>query len=162
MLDLIAWTAKEFPDSEVRVREHPNSPLTASERATFDGLPSVRLVPPEQETLNDVLTGCRVAVAKDSTTILEAAATGAVPLILNVNGFDHYNPDIAAEGGAVEVRDFAAARAALSRLMLDEEYWYSFDAGLDRARQRFFASNRDQALATIVAEIEALSRQSKA
>src|SRR6202035_1411099 len=94
MLELVAWTAKEFPGGEVRVREHPSAPLTAFERATFDGLPNVRLVPPEQETLNDVLVGCRVAVAMYSTTILEAAATGAVPLILNVNGFDHYSPNI--------------------------------------------------------------------
>ncbi len=79
MLELIAWTAKEFPDGEVRVREHPSAPLTAFELAAFDGLPNVRLVPPEQETLNDVLVGCRVAVAMYSTTILEAAATDAGP-----------------------------------------------------------------------------------
>jgi glycosyltransferase involved in cell wall biosynthesis len=96
-----------------------------------------------------------------STTILEAAATGAVPLILNVNGFDHYSPNIAAEGGAVEVQDFAAARTALSRLMLDEKYWFSFDAGLDRVRQRFFARDRDAALAAIVSEIETLRRRRK-
>jgi hypothetical protein len=161
MLGLIVWTAREFPDTEVRVREHPSAPLTESERATFDGLPNARLVPPEQETLNNALVGCRVAVAMYSTTILEAAATGAVPLILNVNGFEHYNPNIAAEGGAVEVQDFAAARTALSRLMLDEEYWSSFDAALDRVRQRFFARDRDEALAAIVAEIEALRRQGK-
>jgi hypothetical protein len=161
MLGLIVWTAREFHDREVRVREHPSAPLTESELATFDGLPNVRLVASEQETLSDALAGCRVAVAMYSTTILEAAATGAVPLILNVNGFDHYSPDIAAEGGAVEVQDFAAARTALSRLMLDEEYWSSFDAGLDRVRQRFFARDHDAALAAIVSEIEALRRRRK-
>ncbi len=45
--------------------------------------------------------------------------------------------------------------------MLDEEYWSSFDPALDRVRQRFFARNRSEALAAIVAEIEALRRQSK-
>ena len=161
MLGLIVWTAREFPGGEVRVREHPSAPLTESEIATFDGLPNVRVVPPEQETLNDALDGCRVAVAMYSTTILEAAATGAVPLILNVNGFEHYSPDIAAEGGAVEVRDFAAARAALTRLMLDEEYWSSFDAALDRLRQRYFACDRDEALAAIIAEIDMLMPQAR-
>ena len=161
MLGLIVWTAREFPDREVRVREHPSAPLTASELASFDGLPNVRLVPSEKETLNDALVGCRVAVAMYSTTILEAAATGAVPLILSVNGFEHYNPNIAAEGGAVEVQDFAAARTALSRLMLDEEYCSSFDAGLDRVRQRYFVHNREEALAAIVAEIEALGHQNR-
>jgi predicted metal-dependent HD superfamily phosphohydrolase len=161
MLDLIAWSAREFPDSEVRVREHPSVPLAEPDLAIFNGLPNIRMAHPELETLNEVLVGCRVAVAMYSTTILEAAATGAVPLILNVNGFDHYSPNIAAEGGAVEVQDFAQARTALSRLMLEEEYWSSFDVALDRVRQRFFARDREEALAAIVAEIESLRRQAR-
>jgi len=156
MLDLIAWTARSFPDREVRVREHPGAPLTAFELATVEGPPNIRLMPAEQATLEQVLAGCCVAVSMYSTTILEAAAVGAVPLILNVNGFDHYNPNIAADGAAIEVRDFAEARTALSRLIQDDEYRLSFGAALDRVRQRFFAGNRDKALAAIVAEIEKL------
>ena len=54
------------------------------------------------------------------------------------------------------VVNFAEARTALSRLIQDDEYRLSFGAALDRVRQRFFAGNRDKALAAIVAEIEKL------
>jgi hypothetical protein len=162
MLRLISWSAHQFPDKEIRVREHPSAPLTAAELATFDALPNVRLVSAEEVTLDDALAGCRVAVAMYSTTILEAAATGAVPLILNVAGFEHYHPNIAADGAAVEAEDFAAARSALSRLVLDDEYLFSFGDALDRVRQRFFARNRNEALAAIVSEIEALRRERRA
>jgi hypothetical protein len=162
MLELIAWTARTFPDTEVRVREHPSAPLLASELSVFGSFPNVRLKGPEEASLDDALVGCRVVVAMDSTTLLEGAATGAVPLILNVTGFAHYNPNIAADGGAIEVQDFAAARSALSRLVLEDEYHASFADALDRVRQRFFARNRDEALAAIVSEIEALAREPRA
>jgi hypothetical protein len=162
MLELIAWTARNFPNSEVRVREHPSAPLSESELSVFNGFPNVRLKAPGEATLDDALVGCHTVVAMDSTTILEGAATGAVPLILNVNGYDHYNPNIAADGGAVEVEDFATARSALSRLILDDEYRRSFADGLDRVRERFFAGNGDEALAAMVSEIMALAREPRA
>lgn len=156
MLELIAWAATSFPGIEIRVREHPSAPLTAGELAMFDGLSNIRLFSPDRASLRETLSGCRVVVAMDSTTILEGAACGAVPLVLSVNGFDHYSPNIAAEGGAVDVQEFAAARSSLSRLLQDDAYWRSFGPALERVREHFFACDGDRALAAIVAEIERL------
>ncbi len=156
MLELIRWASASFPDTEVRVREHPSSPLSELEVASFDRLANVRLMPAHVATLDDSLRGCSVAIAMYSTTILEAAAMGVVPLIVSVVGFEHYNPNIAAQGAAVEVWDFAQAREALSRLVGDQPYRSSFAAGLDHVRHRYFARSRADAVAAIVGEIEAL------
>jgi len=153
---LIAWAARSFPESEIRVREHPGLPLTQSERDTLVQAPNIRLMAPDQFRLNDVFDGCRVAVAINSTTILEAAATGIVPLILDVSGWGPYSPDIAASGAAIEVTDFDQARLALLRLIKDDAYCGSFAEPLRQMRQRFFARDREAALDAIVAEIDAL------
>jgi hypothetical protein len=155
-LEFIRWAAIAFPQTEMRVREHPGSPLSQAELETFQGMPNIKLTPPDQTSLDEVLAGCSVVVAVDSTTLLEGAATGAVPLILNVKGFDHYNPDIASAGGAIEVRDFTQAQDVLARLLRDEAYRLSFGAALERLRERFFARGRHEALAAIVEEIEKL------
>jgi hypothetical protein len=161
MLELISWAAVHFPEVEIRVRPHPSSPLTADELAIFEGPPNVNLMLPECVGLNDTLSGCRVIVAMDSTTILEGAASGAVPLILSVNGFDHYQPNIAADGGAVDVRDFSEARSALSKIIREDDYRRAFSPALDRVRQRFFARSGKEALAAIAAEIEKLAKSGR-
>jgi hypothetical protein len=158
MLELISWTATHFPEMEVRVCPHPSAPLTGDELAVFEGAQNVRLMPPERVGLNETLARWRVIVAMDSTTILEGAASGAVPLILSVNGLDRYQPDIAADGGAVDVNDFSAARNALAKLIRDDDYRRAFSPALDRVRQRFFARSGKEALAAVVAEIEKLRR----
>jgi hypothetical protein len=159
MLALIAWAAHTFPDAEVRVREHPSAPLSEADLTVLRGIANIRLMPPEEASLDQALLDCRVAVAMYSTTILEAAASGVVSLILNVNGFDHYHPNIAADGGAVEVNSFEDARIALGRLMEDDNYCSTFGDGLDRVRSQYFANNKDQALTAIVDQIEMLRRR---
>ena len=154
MLDLIVWSAGRFPDREIRVREHPGVPLAPEDEERLKAAGNVRLMSPGKFALQDLFAGCRVAVAINSTTILEAAASGAVPLILDVSGFGPYHPNIAEKGAAVEVRDFDDARIALERLMDDDTFCASFGEALDRERPLLFAQNGEQALEAIAAEIE--------
>jgi hypothetical protein len=161
MLSFIRWTAATFPHEKIWLREHPGSPFSPADLAAIGDWPNIRLMPSEKAPLDDVLAGCRIAAAMDSTTILEATASGVVPLILSVNGFDHYSPNIAVEGAAVDVSDFSAAREALRRLIDDEAYRLSFSEALERVSRRFFARDRDEALAAIVAEIEGVRRRER-
>jgi hypothetical protein len=153
MLDLIAWSARRFPRCEIRVREHPGEPLAPADEERLKAAGNVKLMSPGEFSLKDLFAGCRVAVAINSTTILEAAASGAVPLILDVSGFGPYHPNIAGEGAAVEVTNFEDAKAALERLVQDDQYCTSFASSLDRARESLFAKNGKQALDAIVEEI---------
>jgi hypothetical protein len=153
MLDLIVWAAKKFPDREIRVREHPGEPLPKSDTARLMEVANIRLMSPETYSLKDVFQNCRVAVAINSTTILEAIASGVVPLILDVGGFGPYHPNVAADGAAIEVRNFRDARIELERLVRDDRHCASFAPRLDEARRRLFARNSEQALEAIVAEI---------
>ena len=156
-LELIRWSARQFPESEMRVREHPSTPLSAEERRSIAGFPNVTIMAPATHKLDDVLVGCRVAVSVFSTTLLEAAAAGTVPLILNITGMPHYHPDIAGAGAAIEVTDFDAARTGLTRLMRDERAPAAFATALEICQRRFFARDRDAALTATAAEVTALA-----
>jgi hypothetical protein len=160
MLRLISWTASTFPESEVLVREHPSAPLTESEVAEIARSPNVQMVPAEHMTLDAVLGRSTITVAMDSTTLLESTAAGVVPVILNVNGFAHYSPNIAAEGAAIEVDNFHDARSVVRRLVTDDGYRRSFAGALQRVSRHFFARDREGALTAIIAEIDKLRHRS--
>jgi hypothetical protein len=153
MLDLIVWTAERFPDREIRVRQHPGEPLPEADLAALTRVENIRLMFPETYSLKEVLRECRIAVAINSTTILEAIASGVVPLILDIGGFGPYHPNVAADGAAIEVQDLDAARVELERLVSDDQFCASFAPRLDSARQRLFARDSEPALEAIVAEI---------
>jgi hypothetical protein len=153
MLDFIACTAQAFPDFEIRVREHPGEPLRENDAARLTAVANTVLMPPNKFSLCDVLSDCRVAVAINSTTLLEAAASGVIPLILDVSGFGPYHPDIAGDKAAIEVTDFADARAKLERLLTDDRYCASFAKPLEQAQRGLFAQTGKSALNAIVAEI---------
>ena len=153
LLELVVWAAERFPNRQIRVREHPNAPLAREDLARLAGAANVRLMPSRDASLEQVMAGCDIAVSIFSSTILEAAAAGIIPLIVNVAGLPHYSPDIARDGAAIEVKDFEMARAALVRLDEDLDYAASLAAALDTVKTRYFA--RD-ALPAIVAEIQNL------
>lgn len=157
MLDLVRWSALRFPENEIRVREHPSAPLSAEEIAALAGLPNLKFMAAKDATLDHVLEGCRVSVAIFSSTILETVACGGVPLIVNVTGMPRYEPDVAAQGAAIEVQDFAAARVALQRLMENDEAYAAFAPRLDPVRHDYFARGGIAALDAIADEIRALA-----
>lgn len=144
MLDLVAWTADSFPDHAVLVREHPGAPLTPDETAVFAGRRNIEVVPAAVVPLADVLARCKVAVSIFSTTLIEAVGAGAVPLIINLTGSDRFCPDLEAAGAGIEVKDMAAARAALGRVLGGEEP--GMVAAMRGLRRRLFAATGAEAL----------------
>jgi hypothetical protein len=157
LLDFAIWAGQQFPEREIRVRPHPGRPLTGDERALLTACRNVRIMSADTAGLDEVLHGAEIAISIFSTTILEAAATGVIPLIVNVAGLPHYNPDIAKDGAALEVTDFAAARLALARLVRDREFADRFGDALARVGGRYFKSGGADAAAAIAAQINALA-----
>ena len=155
MLDFVRWTAATWPEREILVREHPATPLTEEEQSLLAGLPNLKLCPASTVSLDAMLRRTGVAVAFYSTTLLEALAYDATPLIINITGAHHYLPDLAAMGAAIEVKDFHAARAAMHRLR-DGATLRNNPALL----HGFFACPSYQALRNIVATaLPAIARQ---
>ena len=160
MLDFAIWAAGQFPEREIRVRPHPSKPLTTEERALLGGAGSLLVCAScllDMALLEEVLNEADIAVSIFSTTILEAAAAGVIPLIVNVAGLPHYNPDIAREGAALEVTDFAAARQALVRLAGDRNLADSIGAALSHIAGRYFTGGGAAAAAAIATQIDALA-----
>ncbi len=157
MLGLAVWAARQFPSREIRVRPHPGGPLSEAEEKCLSLAPNLRIMPASFASMEEVLENCDIAVSIFSTTILEAAAAGVIPLIVNVAGLPHYNPDIARDHAAVEAQDFETARQALSRLCEDRAFSAGIGARLAGITGRYFARNGMQAMAAMVNEINALS-----
>ena len=158
MLDFAIWAGEQFPGREIRVRPHPGKPLTTEEQALLAAGPNrLRVMPADTVRLAEVLDEADIAVSIFSTTILEAAAVGVIPLIVNVAGLPHYNPDIAREGAALEVTDFAAARRALVRLAGDRDFADGIGAALSRVAGRYFAGGGTATAAAIAGQIDALA-----
>lgn len=153
VMDLIVWSAEQFPDREIRVREHPGEPLPEKIVEHLKTAKNIRVMLPSEFSLKDVFLDCRVAIAINSTTILEAVASGVVPLILDVGGWGPYYPSVVGEGAGIEANNFADARTELERLVSDDGFCASFGPALDRVRQRLFAHDDNQALEAIVGEI---------
>jgi len=148
MLDLVRWTAATWPERDILVREHPAAPLTAEERSALCALPNIVLCPSATMSLDTVLRQTGVAVAFYSTTLIEALAYGAIPLIINITGAPHYVPDLAAMGAGIEVKDFAAARTAMGQLCDGGGPTWSHMASV---LPRFFAGSSAEALRNIAA-----------
>ena len=151
MLGLVEYAATSLDGARVLVRDHPNAPLTPAELDRLLAHATVRHAPPGAVSLHAALEECDIVVSIFSTTILEAIGAGAMPLIVNVTSMPTYYPDVAAEGAAIEVKDFAAARAALAGL------WSSGAArhadALERMQRRLFAAAGADALRRIAAHL---------
>lgn len=144
MLEFVRWVAGEFPDHKVLVREHPATPLTESEFVLLSTFPNIRFCPPSVMSLREILEHTRIAASFYSTTLIEALAHGAVPLVVNITGAPHHNPDLGALGVGVEVHDFVAARAAIKRLLNGEVEKYR--QRIPEVARQFFSCNSDEAL----------------
>jgi hypothetical protein len=132
-------TADELPGVAVVVREHPGAPLPARDRDELALRENVVFAPPSTAGLRDVLDAVSVAVSIYSTTLVEAAALGVIPLIFAVTSLERYLPDLAAIGAGVEVRSEEAAFAELRRLVTDADARREFEPGMGSIRDDYFA-----------------------
>jgi hypothetical protein len=154
-LALIDWLAASYPEVDVIVRDHPSTAgLDPDERALLGDHENLKFMNPSSHTLGEVLEVCDIVAAVYSTTLLEAIAVGAIPLICGFGGIPSFWPDLAALGAAIEVHDVAEARQGLDRLINDADFRGALREAGAKLYPRLFASSAKDAVSVIVGEIE--------
>jgi hypothetical protein len=158
MRDLIVQVAQRRPETVLLVREHPGWPLAQVERDALLAHANVRLAPPSDCTLGEVISVSRAAVSIYSTSLLEAAALGVPALIFNPTSMPSLLPDLAAEGAGVQVSDVVAGVEVAERLVTDDGFHEGFGAGCERIRDRYFDGADGRGAERVAALIEEMSR----
>jgi glycosyltransferase involved in cell wall biosynthesis len=158
LLDLASQLAQDAPDVAVLVREHPGHRIDTGHLERLSS-PNLILTPPERYSLADVLSACDTVVSICSTTLLEAAALGTPPVILNQTSLPRYMPDLARIGAGIETRDPAIARHEVLRLLRDPDARERFARGMERVREHFFAGADTRAPDRIVGLVRELGSE---
>ena len=152
LMALVTWTAKEFSEVPVLVREHPQYPFSNEEKSALSKS-NIKLVAPSDYSLAAVLNASFLIVAIYSTTILEGIAAGVLPLVFNTTSLPAYFPDIHAAGAGIEVKSLEAAKQTIRRLVTDQKYRGSFQPKLKEFQHRYFQASGSEAVSRIVEEI---------
>jgi hypothetical protein len=139
MVELAVEVAGADPGRRVYVREHPGHPLGQATRQRLAATPGIVLADPADVPLAQVLRESAVAVSTYSTTLFEAVAAGVPPVSFNPTSLPGLTPSLEAYGAGIEVKDAAAARAAIERLAsgagVDQ-----LRPGMERLREEFFSA----------------------
>jgi hypothetical protein len=144
LLELVARTAGRLSQCAVLVREHPAAPLAAGDRRALQAAGAL-LAEPARFSLRAVLEVARTAVSIYSTSLVEAAAMGCVPIVFNPTSMPRYSPDLEALGAGVEARTVEQAEEAVVRLTEDAAARAELRPGLEGFRTRFFAEGTSPA-----------------
>lgn len=155
LLGIVRETAGRLPRAYVLVREHPAHPLEQAQREALGAISNVMLAAPDRYPIGDVLDVSTLAVSIYSTTLLESAARGRVPVVFNPTALPRSAPDLEAIGAGVEQRDARAATDTVVRLMQDDAARAAFKPGLAAFASRFFDGARPGAARRIGAVIDA-------
>lgn len=155
-LKLVKWVASEFTETPIIVREHPSYPLVSHERAELVKFTNVRLTPPGDYSLAEVLNASRLTVSIYSSTILESIAAGVLPLIFNMTSLPAFFPDVHAAGAGIEVKSLEAARRVIRRILTDADYVRQFEPGIEQFRMKYFYRDNRKPVNRIVEEIISL------
>lgn len=151
-MSLVPWAANEFKNAEIRISQHP----TISNNAQLEKLSeydNVTFISSLTLTLQEIIGGNDIAISFYSTTILESIAAGALPVILNLTSMPHYFPDVHAMKAGIEVRSIEEAKKILKEFINHPEKISSFDNGIKKFKEQYFAYDREMAMKNIVREI---------
>ena len=150
---LIVWTAAEFANVPVLVREFPVRPLTKRLRRELECYSNVRLVSRRIYPLSEVLQQSQIAISICSSTILESIASGVLPIVFNMTTMPRFFPDVEAVGAGLEVKTPQEARDAISRCLNDNNYRKQFVPGIKSFQEKYFYKNDGNAYQRITQEI---------
>lgn len=140
-VQLLVDCALEHPGTEFVAREHPSYPVPPALRRVLAAQPNVSFSDPVQQPMADLVQESRLVVSVFSTVLLEAMAMGVLPLICSIGSLPRYEPDLAAEGAAIEVFSVQAAQQAIRDLLAGS---LRLDGHLDSMRaaaSRYFAAS---------------------
>lgn len=151
--EFITWTAENFKDVNVIIREHPVDRLEENERKDFEKFKNIKFMNPETHSLKDVMDLADLSVSIYSSTILESIASGVMPIIFNLTSFPNYFPDVSAEHAGIEVKNLAQAKNVLRELLKNPEKISSFSEGIDKFRHKYLAFGGKEALNNVKREL---------
>ncbi len=157
MLDLAQKAARAWPHIPILYRPHPLVPLESNMQAMLEQA-KVVIQPPSAMPLAQALDQVRVTVSIYSTTILESAAAGALPLIFNMTTMPRFWPDMDSTGAAIEVRTTEEAFDTLGALVSDDRLLVSHTPAMADFATHYFRARGTQALDNILAELERIAR----
>jgi hypothetical protein len=142
----LASASRELP---IYYRPHPLVPLDDSILRHLAKHRNIVIQEPSFP-LAKALDQARVTVSIYSTTIMESAASGSIPVIFNMTSMPHFWPDMNASGAAVEVHTLEDAFDALQRLLSDNAVAASYTPALQEFTARFFSAIGDSALENVI------------
>lgn len=137
---LIMWTAMHADDWKLTVRAHPMIPLTLDERSILDRFRNIEVHDPLNTTLADSLTDCDLAVTVSSSSIIEAVAFGAVPLIFNPAPW-RYQPDFGLYDSGFECKSVKTAIETMKMLIASPMNLQAAQKNLFCFRKRLFTNS---------------------
>ncbi len=154
-MELMQWVSSEFPDRPIYVREHPQRPVSKSERRIFSKFPNLRLMPEKDYSLIDLFKSSSISVIEMySSAIMESIGADTLPVIFNDNKSFSYKPDVTTVG--IEVKTLETAKEVIFRLLTDELYLQQFEPAMRKFQEKFFNKGKQNSLSRIVDEIVSL------
>jgi hypothetical protein len=157
-LALAERLAAARPQLSVIVRPHPALSLAPELVSRLVRYSNVQIQNAAQVSLADAFAGVQLSVSIFSSTILESAAAGVIPIVFNMTSMPRYQPDVEAAGAGIEVRTLDEACEAILPLLDDDARRAAMVARLPDFAGAYFAHYADDAVARIVAEIERLAQ----
>src|SRR5204862_470296 len=156
MIDDVAWNgflalirtvAARLPVARLLVREHPSHRLNAGTQAMLR-LANVQIVDPAALPLTEQLGQSCIGVSLFSTTLLETAVSGAVPVVVNPRILRTFVPSLAGVG--IEAATWDEAEQVIVRLFEDPTFRQQHTAQQPAFVRRFFNGvTRDEAKAAL-------------
>lgn len=151
--NLILWTAENFKDADILVREHPNAPLSLQENEMLSKWPNIKLVPADKLSLRSIFSKCHLSISMYSSVILESIANGVIPIIVNLTSMPKYIPDVSKAGAGIEVRDIENAKIQIEGILKNESVLSHYQNALENFRKEYFSFHAEVALQKIVEQI---------
>jgi hypothetical protein len=158
---LLQWVAENADGWEIIVRMHPMIPLSIAERDLLSRFKCIQLHDPANKTLMESLNKCDLALTVSSSSVIEAAACGVIPFILNPAPWS-FKPEFYAHRAGFEFDNVPLAIERLKALMLNPGDLLEIRGNLIEFRKKLFLTVGDSALNNIVAAINSLIISSKA
>jgi len=140
-ISLMRWTAKEFPETPVYIREHPSFGLSEKDKEYFSSIQNIIFSGPRDYSLPDLFARCFLSVAIYSSTILESIEAGILPIIFNENSLPRYYPDVGAAGAGIEINNLDAAKKEISGILQNRMIINSYLPAMSEFSNKYFNSN---------------------
>lgn len=158
---LLQWVATNANGWEIIVRMHPMIPLSISERDLLSSFKCIQLHDPANKTLMESLEKCDLALTVSSSSVIEAAACGVIPFILNPAPWS-FQPEFRVHRAGFEYSTVPLAVEKLKALMSNPKDLIEIRDNLIEFRKKLFLSVGNPALNNIVAAIKPLMVSGKA